>query len=102
MQPRRWECLMSASGKLPNKMDAKREIEALEISLERFLAWIRQSDTKAQMLIAINLVEVSAVIGNTPKLDTFNWAVVPMLALGATIPFLNLWKCFAAISPHVK
>ena len=84
------------------EFDVNHEIEVLEKSLERHLSWIRQSDTKSQMLIAINLVLVSAVLSETPKADAFTWRTAAIIFLGNIVPCWNLFKCFATITPHVK
>lgn len=83
-------------------IEAFDNVGALEKSLERQLAWIRQSDTKAQMLIAVNLALIGAVVGKAPSADGFDWRVWIVFLVGTGWPMLNLYWCFASVSPHVK
>jgi hypothetical protein len=83
-------------------MTPPKRIEALEKELARLLDWIKQSDTKSQMLIAINLAIITAVVGQTPHANKFHDWVFIFLLGGCALPIWNLYRCFKAVTPHVK
>lgn len=80
----------------------QQNIEALEKGLERHLTWIRQADTKAQMLVAINLVLVGCVLGQMPSRAEFSLTSAVVVVIGVILPTWSLFKCFVSMSPHVK
>jgi len=77
------------------------QIDAQEKELARLLEWIRQADSKSQIIVGANLALIGAVVGLMPNGAKSNvWSLV-LVAGGCLLPGISLFHCLSASQPHV-
>lgn len=79
----------------------EKQIDAQEKELARLLEWIRQADSKSQIVVGANLALIGAVVGLMPNgAKSSIWSLV-LVAGGCLLPGLSLFHCLSASQPHV-
>jgi hypothetical protein len=75
-------------------------IDVQEKSLMRQLDWIKNIDTKVQLLTGINIIMIGAVAAMAPK--KFDWIEVGYVIAGAVFLLISTYYSFWAMAPQMK